>query len=81
MATDRGSESNLRQFWEEYNFWNAVNNTALSWAEIKKYTMHCCMVVGRYYGHWVPDIKGIGETRENDRKKVVHVLNEMECRH
>jgi hypothetical protein len=30
----------LREFWKSYNVWNAVNNIADSWAEIKQLTIN-----------------------------------------
>jgi hypothetical protein len=35
-ATDNGIVPILREFWKSYNIWNAINNIADSWAEIKQ---------------------------------------------
>jgi hypothetical protein len=39
-ATDNGIVPTLRQFWKSYNIWNAINNIADSWAEIKQSTIN-----------------------------------------
>ena len=38
-ATDREGGLTLRDFWKNYNIWNAINNIRDSWAKIKESTM------------------------------------------
>jgi hypothetical protein len=39
-ATDSAIVPTLREFWRNYNIWNAINNIAHSWAEVRQSTIN-----------------------------------------
>lgn len=74
-ATDRQDGPTLRDFWKNYNIWNAINNIGDSWAEIKESTMK---------GSWkqlcpemMSDFINFEETPEILTDEIVSVMNEL----
>jgi hypothetical protein len=74
-ATDNGIVPTIREFWKSYSIWNAVNNIADSWAEIKQSTINKSW--RNLWPDFLLDDQDIEENPEQITKEVVELGRQL----
>lgn len=75
-AIDKEGGPNLKEFWKNYNIWDAVHNISESWGEMKQSTMAGCW--GKLCPDLVPNFKGFEKTPEAATEDVVQLMNQLD---
>jgi hypothetical protein len=74
-VADSGIVPTLRQFWKNYNIWNAINNNADSWAVIKQSMINKCW--RNICPEFVSDDQDNEETPEQMTKEVAELGRQL----